>query len=273
MNPFSWQERTELLLKTANVEKLRNSHVFIAGLGGVGAFAAEMLCRAGIGSLTIADGDCVTPTNRNRQLIALQSTQGRRKVEVMAERLYDINPELNLTIHDTFLRDGITRQLVNKPFDYVVDAIDTVSPKIFFIHHVVSSGLPLISSMGAGGKLDPSKVFVADFANTYQCNLANQIRKKLRKLGVDSSFKAVFSTEPVCPESLMFIENESNKKTSAGTISYLPAIFGCYCASVVIRDLLCIPYELALRPTSKKNPKINKIFQTKSPNDCLDEAQ
>lgn len=255
MNATNWQERTQLLLKAENIEKLRTAHVFIAGLGGVGAFAAEMLCRAGVGNITMADGDRVTPSNRNRQLLALESTQGMRKVDIMAQRLLDINPQLNLTIHDVFLRDDITRQVVNKPFDYVVDAIDTVSPKIFFIHHVVSSGMPLVSSMGAGGRLDPSKILIADFANSYQCKLANQIRKKLRKLGVDTGFKAVFSTEPVYPDSLLFLENEPNKKTSAGTISYLPAIFGCMCASVVIRDLLAIPYELAQRPVLKRNQK------------------
>lgn len=255
MSGLQWQERTELLIKAENLEKLKAAHIFIAGLGGVGAFAAEMLCRAGIGNITIADGDRVTPSNRNRQLLALHSTQGHRKVEIMAQRLLDINPSLNLVVHDVFLRDDVTRQVVNKPFDYVVDAIDTVSPKIFFIHHVVSSGIPLVSSMGAGGKLDPAKVLVADFANSYQCKLANQIRKKLRKLGVDTGFKAVFSTEPVCPDSLLFIENEPNKKTSAGTISYMPAIFGCLCASVVIRDLLEIPYELAQRPALKRKPK------------------
>ncbi len=255
MSALYWQERTELLIKTENLEKLMSAHVFVAGLGGVGAYAAEMLCRAGIGNITIADGDRVTPSNRNRQLLALHSTQGQRKVEIMAQRLLDINPTLNLVVHDVFLRDDVTRQVVNKPFDYVVDAIDTVSPKIFFIHHVVSSGIPLVSSMGAGGRLDPAKVMVADFANSYQCKLANQIRKNLRKLGVNTGFKAVFSTEPVCPDSLLFIENEPNKKTSAGTISYLPAIFGCVCASVVIRDLLEIPYALAQRPALKRKPK------------------
>jgi len=258
MNPTSWQERTELLVKSENIEKLRNAHVFVAGLGGVGAFAAEMLCRAGIGSITIADGDRVVASNRNRQLLALESTQGHRKVDIMAQRLLDINSSLNITIHDVFLRDDVTRQVVNQRYDYVVDAIDTVSPKIFFIHHVVSSGLPLVSSMGAGGRLDPAKVLIADFENTYQCSLANQIRKKLRKLGVGTGFKAVFSTEPVSPDSLLFLENEANKKTSAGTISYLPAVFGCFCASVVIRDLLAIPYDLAQRP----GPKRKKQLQT-----------
>jgi len=264
MNPTSWQERTELLVKSENLEKLRNAHVFLAGLGGVGAFAAEMLCRAGIGSITIADSDSVVASNRNRQLLALESTQGQRKVDIMAHRMLDINPSLNLTIHDVFLRDEVTRQVVNKRFDYVVDAIDTVSPKIFFIHHVVSSGLPLVSSMGAGGRLDPSKVLIADFENTYQCSLANQIRKKLRKLGVVTGFKAVFSTEPVRSDSLLFLENEANKKTSAGTISYMPAVFGCFCASVVIRDLLAIPYDLALSPAPKRK-KLLPTTRTKLP--------
>lgn len=234
---MEWQERTLLLLSEDKLGILNGSHVFVAGLGGVGAFAAEMLCRAGVGSLTIADSDNVNPSNRNRQLLALSSTEGQKKVELMRQRLIDINPGLRLTVIDTYLRDGFTDQVLDTPFDYVVDAIDTLSPKIFLIHRALKNGLRLVSSMGAGGKMDPSKIVVADFSETYHCNLARMLRKRLRKLGVTGGFKAVFSTEPANDQAIMHLEDEPNKKTTVGTISYMPAMFGCYCASVVIREL------------------------------------
>ena len=251
MTSSHWQERTELLIRTENLEKLRASHVFVAGLGGVGAYAAEMLCRAGVGNLTIADGDHVNPSNRNRQLLALESTHGKRKAILMAERLKDINPNIQLTVIDEFLRDERTDEILGLSYDYVVDAIDTLSPKIFLIRSAVKLGLPLVSSMGAGGKMDPSRVMVADFSNTFHCNLARILRKRLRRLDVSGGFKAVFSAELVDEESITPVEDEPNKKTTVGTISYMPAIFGCVCASVVIRELLGFNIELATRPGSR----------------------
>lgn len=248
MAALYWQERTELLIKTENLDKLRAAHVFVAGLGGVGAYAAEMLCRAGVGQLTIADGDQVTPSNRNRQLLALESTHGKRKASLMAGRLLDINPDLKLTVIDEFLRDDRTDEVLGRSYEYVVDAIDTLSPKIFLINSAVRMGLPLVSSMGAGGKLDPSKVMVADFSNTFHCKLARILRKRLRRLGVNGGFKAVFSTEPVDEDAVTPVDDEPNKKTTVGTISYMPAIFGCVCASVVIRELLGHEIELAISP-------------------------
>jgi len=239
-----WQERTLLLLKQENIKKLNDSHVFVAGLGGVGAFAAEMLCRAGIGQLTIADGDQINPSNRNRQLLALKSTERLRKAEVMAQRLLDINPELKITAFDEFLRDGRTNQVLDCQFDYVIDAIDSLSPKVFLIKQVVNQKIPLVSSMGAGGVIDPAEVKVADFSDTYNCNLAKALRKRLRKLGINGGFKAVFSSEFVDETAVLPIENEPNKKTTVGTISYMPAIFGCIAASVAIRDLLGIEIKL-----------------------------
>lgn len=238
MGTNTWQERTSLLIKEANLNKLHRSHVFVAGLGGVGAYAAEMLCRAGVGNLTIADADHVSSSNRNRQLLALSSTEGKQKASLMRERLFDINPGLQVTAIDVFLRDDLTNKVLETPFDYVVDAIDTLSPKIYLIHGALSRQLPLVSSMGAGGKMDPSKVKVTDFSETYHCNLARMLRKRLRKLGVSGGFKTVFSTEPVMHDAMFRVENESNKKSTMGTISYMPAIFGCFCASVVIRDLI-----------------------------------
>jgi tRNA threonylcarbamoyladenosine dehydratase len=238
MDQDFWQERTKLLIKEEKLKVLKDAHVFIAGLGGVGAYAAELLCRAGIGALTIADSDTVSKTNRNRQLIALSSTEGKQKVLLMKERLLDINPALQITTVKDYLRDGLTDEILETPFDYVVDAIDTLSPKIFLIYRAVTNKLPLVSSMGAGGKLDPSKVMVAEFSDTKCCNLAKILRKRLRRLGVSGGFKAVYSNEPVDQDSMLAIHDEPNKKTTVGTISYMPALFGCYCASVVVRDMI-----------------------------------
>lgn len=249
----NWQERTHLLIKSDNIDKLYNSHVFIAGLGGVGAYAAEMLCRAGIGSMTIADGDDVNSTNRNRQLLAMRSTDGQRKVLLMKQRLLDINPDLKLKLIDEYLRDERTSQILETTFDYVVDAIDTLSPKMFLIRQAVANGLPLVSSMGAGGKMDPARVLIGDFSDTYNCTLASILRKRLRKHELYGGFKAVFSSEMTETQSVCLVENEINKKSAVGTISYMPAIFGSVCASVVIRDLLGIPYTLARKPRLKRD--------------------
>jgi tRNA threonylcarbamoyladenosine dehydratase len=197
-----------------------------------------MLCRAGIGHLTIVDADKVQPSNRNRQILALKSTEGIDKTKVMSDRLYDINPDLSLSIHHTYLKDQIIIDLLSHPFDYVVDAIDTLSPKVYFILNALKNNHKLVSSMGAGGKLDPMQVQIADISETYQCKLAFDLRKRLRRLGITNGFKAVFSGEPVPPKTIVKTEHERNKKSNVGTISYMPSVFGCICASVVIRDLI-----------------------------------
>lgn len=248
MTLTNWQERTILLLGKENTNILSNSNILVAGLGGVGGYAAEMLCRSGIGHMTIVDADHIQPSNRNRQLLALNSTHGKRKSILMRDRLMDINPELKLTVIDEFIRDERTNEILETPFDYVADAIDTLSPKIFLINQALKNGLPLVSSMGAGGKTDPTLIKIADFAETYQCNLARMLRKRLKTLGVRTGFKTVFSPERVDDEAMLAVENEPNKKTTVGTISYMPAIFGCVMASVVIRDLLGIEIELEKRP-------------------------
>ncbi len=233
-----WLARTELLIGKEKLSRLAGAGVFVAGLGGVGAYAAEMLVRAGVGKLTIADGDVVVASNKNRQLIALDSTLGQPKAELLEDRLLDINPGLNLTVYHEFLRDErLNDILATDGFDYVVDAIDTLSPKIFLIYGALKNNLPVVSSMGAGGKLDPMLVQVADVSESYNCRLAYILRKRLRRLGVSSGFKVVFSTEQVPKVSIMPTHGEQNKKSIVGTISYMPAVFGCYCASVVIRDL------------------------------------
>ncbi len=234
---MNWLERTELLLGAEKIEKLKNSHVLIVGLGGVGAYAAEQICRAGIGEMTIVDGDNIHLTNINRQLPALTSSLGQPKAEYMGQRLLDINPELKLHIIQEYIRDERMKEIISQPYDYVVDAIDTLSPKIFLIHDTIKYGNRIVSSMGAGGKVNPSLIQVADISESHICPLARILRKRLRRLGIHSGFKVVFSPEEIPDGSTRPCEGEPNKKTTVGTISYMPPIFGCYIASVVIRDL------------------------------------
>lgn len=231
-------ERTELLLGKEKLDILRQSHVLVVGLGGVGAYAAEMIARAGVGRMTLADADVVGLTNINRQLLALHSTIGRPKAEVLAERLRDINPEIELTIVNRYIKDEETYTLLDAArYDYVVDCIDTLSPKLALIVAARERGLKLVSSMGAGAKTDPTQLEIKDISKTHHCPLAHMLRKRLHKVGVYKGFKAVFSPEPV-REGAMIIAEEQNKKSQVGTISYIPALFGIGCASVVIRDLV-----------------------------------
>ena len=233
-----WLERTSLLLGDEKLNKLRNANVLVVGLGGVGAYAAEMIARAGVGRMTIADADVVSESNINRQLIALHSTVNRPKTEVMAERLRDINPKIELTIVSRFIKDDETDALLDSDkFDYVVDAIDTLSPKLALIKGALDRQTPLVSSMGAGAKTDPAKMEICDIAKTHHCPLAHMLRKRLHKIGVRKGFTAVFSPEPV-REGAMILCEEQNKKSNMGTISYIPAVFGIGCASVVIRGLI-----------------------------------
>lgn len=233
-----WLERTSLLLGDEKLNKLQNANVLVVGLGGVGAYAAEMIARAGVGRMTIADADVVSESNINRQLIALHSTVGRHKTEVMAERLRDINPNIKLTIVSRFIKDDETDALLNSDnFNYVVDAIDTLSPKLALIKGALDREIPLVSSMGAGAKTDPAKMEICDIAKTHHCPLAHMLRKRLHKIGIRKGFTAVFSPEPV-REGAMILCEEQNKKSNMGTISYIPAVFGIGCASVVIRGLI-----------------------------------
>ena len=234
-----WQDRTRLLIGDKGIEVLKKRHVLVVGLGGVGAYAAEQLARAGIGKMTLVDGDVVNLTNCNRQLLALQSTLGRPKAEVMAERLRDINPEIELTVINQYMKDQAIIDLVSQPYDYVVDAIDTVAPKVFLLYYAKQNGQHIVSSMGAGGKFHPEKIEIADISKSNHCRLAFYIRKRLHRLGVQDGIKVVFSPEPVDKATITTdMEAEQNKISNVGTISYLPAVFGCYCASVVINDLL-----------------------------------
>lgn len=238
MNENDWLSRTELLIGGEMRVRLEKAHVLVAGLGGVGGYAAEALCRAGVGRLTIVDNDVVTASNRNRQLLALASTEGKKKTSLMAERLMDINPALVLTVHETYLKDEKTEEVLSAGFDYVVDAIDTLSPKIFFIKHCIDRKIPLISSMGSGGRFDPSQVRIDDISASTGCQFAQVVRKKLHVLGIRSGFKVVYSPEPVAKEAVVVTDNSPNKKSTVGTISYMPAIFGLMAASEVIRHIL-----------------------------------
>lgn len=233
-----WMGRTQLLLGEEKLHKLVNSNVLVVGLGGVGGIAAEMITRTGVGKMTIVDADTVEATNRNRQIPALHSTEGVLKTEVLAKRLLDINPDLELTVIPQYFRDDLTHKVLDEGnFDYALDCIDTLSPKVFFIKACIDRNIPLVSSMGAGNKVDPTQVKVADIADSYNCRLAKYTRKYLHKFGIYKGVTVVFSAEEASDEAGVTMVGARNKKSAPGTISYMPAVFGCAVASVAIRDL------------------------------------
>lgn len=235
----NWLERTELLIKEEGLEKLNKANVLVIGLGGVGSFAAEFLARSGVGNMTIVDGDTVDITNINRQLPALRSTVGKHKVEVVAERLLDINPELNLKKINEFLNpERMDEVLESDKFNYILDCIDSITPKLCLIKAAKRKKIKLISSMGAGGKTDPSKVMVRDISKTQNCFLARQIRKRLKKENINKGFRCVFSNELQQEESLKLTDGANYKRSFYGTVSYIPAIFGLYAAAEVINYLV-----------------------------------
>jgi tRNA A37 threonylcarbamoyladenosine dehydratase len=232
-----WQERAELLFKAEGLQNLKNSKVLIVGVGGVGSFAAEFLARAGVGYLTIVDGDVVDVTNINRQLPALHSTVGLSKIEVVGSRLMDINPELNLTKVQEFLSPERAFEIVNSEYDYVLDCIDSVTPKLNLIIGAKRNRVKIISSMGAGGKMEASKVKVADITNTVNCMFAKTIRRRLKEHKIDK-LKVVFSSEIQDETSLKMTDGSNYKKSFYGTNSYMPGLFGLHMAETVIRYLL-----------------------------------
>ena len=266
----SWSDRTELLLGHDKMERLRGAHVLVVGVGGVGAYAAEMLCRAGVGELTLVDADTVNITNINRQLPATHSTLGRPKVEVLAERFRDINPEIKVNAWPVYVatlssphkgeapigedsnntqQEIITVEALLNQFTessphggserglFIIDAIDTIAPKCALISEALRRGIPIVSSMGAGAKSDITQIRFADLWDTYHCGLAKAVRTRLKKEGLRRSLPVVFSTEQADRRAIMTIEGEQNKKSTTGTISYMPAVFGCYLAEYVIRQL------------------------------------
>jgi tRNA A37 threonylcarbamoyladenosine dehydratase len=240
MLDISWLSRTSLLIGEDALRALTRKHVMVVGMGGVGSFAAEFVARGGVGRMTIVDGDVVDPTNRNRQLPALATNHGEPKVRIMAERLKAINPELQLDAVQSFVEPGMVQELLARRPDYLIDAIDSITPKVTFIRLAVESGIPLVSSMGAGAKLDPTRLSVVDISRTYNCPFAQQIRKNLRSHGIRKGVKAVFSPEQPIRESLMLTDGKNFKKSAYGTISYMPATFGAVTASVAIRDLMAM---------------------------------
>ncbi|MDM1522701.1 tRNA threonylcarbamoyladenosine dehydratase [Empedobacter sp. 225-1] len=233
-----WQERAELLFKKEGLENLKNSNVLVVGLGGVGSFAAEFIARAGVGKMTIVDGDTIDITNINRQLPALHSTIGQHKVDIVGDRLMDINPELDLTRINEFLSPERTHEIVTPDFDYVLDCIDSVTPKINLILAAKRKKVKVISNMGAGGKYLASKVQVRDISKTDVCPLAKNVRKRLKKEGINKGVKAVFSTEVPDELSVKLTDGKNYKKSFYGTNSWIPGLFGLHAAETVIRHLL-----------------------------------
>lgn len=234
-----WLERTALLYGQERLEHFKKSRVLIAGLGGVGAYAAEMLCRTGIGSLIIADADTISPSNINRQLPALHSTVGQQKTAVLAHRFHDINPSLHIDIVDTFLSDeNILPLLQQFQPDFVVDAIDTVRCKCTLIETCLRLNIPIVSAMGAGAKTDISRIRIDDLWKTSQCGLAKVVRSYLRRDGFSrKKLPVVFSDEPVKRQAVILINGERNKKSTAGTVAYMTATFGNYLAWYVLEHL------------------------------------
>lgn len=233
-----WTERAELLFKTEGLEKLQNAHVLVVGLGGVGSFAAEFLARAGVGKMTIVDGDVVDITNINRQLPALHSTVGEPKITIMGDRLMDINPKLQLTRVQEFLSPERAFEIVSPEFDYVLDCIDSITPKLNLIVGAKKKGVKIISNMGAGGKMLASKVMVKDISKTDVCPLAKVVRKRLKKMGVSRGVKAVFSMEKPDETSVKMTDGSNFKKSFYGTNSYMPCLFGLHAAETVIRHII-----------------------------------
>ena len=238
---LSWLSRTQLLIGETALKRLATAHVCVVGLGGVGSYAAEFIARAGIGKMTIIDGDVVDPTNRNRQLPALSTNHGEPKVQIMAARLQAINPELKLNVVQSFVNPDMVREQLTRRPDFLIDAIDSLTPKLTFIKMAYEARIPMVSSMGAGAKLDPTRLSVVDISKTYNCPFAQQVRKTLRRQGIRKGVKVVFSPEEPIKESLMMTDGSNYKRSAYGTISYMPATFGAVTASVAIRYLMDHP--------------------------------
>lgn len=241
---MDWQERTRLLVGDSGIDRLHQATVAIIGLGGVGAYAAEMVARAGVGRMIILDSDRVSLTNKNRQLLATDPNLDRLKTEVMAERLRSINPALEIDARTEFLTEenvasvlGDLTALPRESF-FLVDAIDTLAPKIALIQFCVENQLPLVSSMGAGAKRDATQIRLTDLSKSRNCPLAYMLRKRLRKVGISKGFQVVYSEELPERDAIVPTENERNKKSQVGTLSYLPAVFGCVCAQAALQHLL-----------------------------------
>ena len=238
MTSPEWMSRTALLLGAERMERLRQSHVLVVGTGGVGAYAAEMLVRAGVGRMTLLDADRVQPSNINRQLCALHSTVGEEKVRVLERRFKDINPDLRLVVRPEYLEEQDVEALLDgEHYDFIADAIDTIAPKCALIMGAMRRRLRIVSSMGAGAKTDITQVRFADLWETYHCGLSKAVRSRLKREGMRRPLPVVFCTQQAELSAVVRVDGERNKKTTTGTVSYMPADFGCYLAQYVIERL------------------------------------
>lgn len=230
-------ERSLLVFEQEGIEKLQNAHVLIAGVGGVGGFVAEALARAGLGKLTLIDHDVVSPSNLNRQIVSLNSTLGQSKVEVMAGRIRDINPECELTLIKTFLKPEDMDSVLSGSYDAVVDAIDSLNCKVSLVATAYQKGLKVYSSMGAGRRIDPSQIAITDISKTHTCALARNMRQLLRKQGIKKGIPVVFSKElPMRPGPMEEIEGARGRVVN-GTASYMPGIYGLMLAGLVVKQI------------------------------------
>jgi tRNA A37 threonylcarbamoyladenosine dehydratase len=245
--------RTELLVGTAGLDKLKQSHVAVIGLGGVGSYAAEALCRSGVGRITIVDFDDICLTNLNRQLHATSATVGLPKADVMAERMRQISPETEIIPHREFYSSENSDRLLAERYDYVLDAIDHITAKLHLMITCREQGLPIISSMGAAAKLDSTRIKVADISRTHTCRMARAVRKLLRQRGIEEGIKVVYSTEehnpaaeqvPSCQGNCICPNKDDqrfsciHRRVILGSSAHVPGIFGLTMAGEVIRDLL-----------------------------------
>lgn len=234
--PERWDDRTLTLIGTEGADRLRRARILVVGTGGVGGYAAEMLARSGVGHLTLVDADDVATSNINRQLIALHSTVGEPKTELFARRFADINPEISVTPLCRFLTPENVDSLLDDGFDYVVDAIDTVAPKVALIAACMRRGIRIISSMGAGGRIDPSKVGYADLWSTTEDGLARAVRQRLKRMGLRRPLRVVASSEAPRRHSVIDLDLP-NKRSSYGTLATIPSMFGIMLAAKVINHI------------------------------------
>lgn len=245
-NKENWYSRTEILLGAESIKKLKNATVAVFGIGGVGGFAAEALARSGVGHLELIDHDTVSVSNINRQIVALHSTVGKYKVDVMKDRILDINPEIEVTAHKCFYLPETAEQFDFSKYDYVVDCIDTVTGKLQLVEAAKAAGVPIICSMGAGNKLDPTAFEVEDISKTSVCPLAKVMRRELKKRNI-KNVKVVYSKEePVgtkvkMPENQVVMQDEegnvSRRKSIPGSCAFVPSVAGLILAGEVIKDL------------------------------------
>ena len=235
---MSWLERTALLVQDEGLERLKKANILVVGLGGVGSYAAEFIARAGVHKMTIVDGDFFDETNKNRQLPALDSTIGQSKAKVLAARLRDINKDMEIIVLEEFLSPDRAYEIVTKEFDYVLDCIDSITPKVNLIVAARRKKVKIISAMGAGGKLDVTKIKIKDISQTKNCTMARVLRKRLKERKVNKGVKAVYSEEMQISESVKRTDGTNFKKSFYGTISYMPAAFGLQAAAHVLNFIL-----------------------------------